>query len=213
MKKVTEMAQIYALSDNFFTPDTTIFSQMVEILNSGVKFIQYRSKKEYQNENLISLLISLCEDYGAKLIINDNVELAKKLNAHGVHIGKDDARLSFAKKILKQDKIIGVSCYDDINLAIKAQENGANYVAFGAMYKSKTKSEAKICSHEIIKKAKKIINVPICVIGGINMANLDEILSLNPDLIALVSAVYRPDNISLNLQNLQNKIRRNHEHF
>ena len=84
------MSQIYALTDDNLTPNSTIFSQVREILDSGVKFVQYRSKMAFQDEKIIASLISLCEDFNANLIINDNVKMAKKLGAHGVHIGKDD---------------------------------------------------------------------------------------------------------------------------
>ena len=81
------MSEIYALSDDVLTPPQTIFSQIDEILRCGVKLVQYRSKLAAQDEALIRSLIGLCEDYGAKLIINDDAALAKKLGAHGVHIG------------------------------------------------------------------------------------------------------------------------------
>lgn len=200
------MSEIYALSDDVFTPNKTIFSQVNEILKCGVKILQYRSKTDYQDEKLISSLISLCEDYGAKLIINDNVSMAKRLNAHGVHIGRNDTNLCESRKILGKDKIIGVSCYNDIKLAKYSQLNGANYIAFGAMYQSCTKPNAPTCPYEVIVSAKKEIEIPICLIGGINLTNLDEILNLNPEFIAFVSAIYEPNSITDNIKKIQEKI-------
>lgn len=204
------MSQIYALTDDKLTPNSTIFSQVREILDSGVKFVQYRSKSPLQDEKLISSLISLCEDFSANLIINDDANLAKKLGAHGVHIGKDDGEISQIRKFLGHDKIIGVTCYSDINLAINAQNNGATYVGFGAMRVSKTKPNAPLCSAEVILKAKEILQIPLCVIGGINASNLAEILELKPDFIALVEAIYKPNSISQNISNLKGVI---NEHF
>ncbi|MBO7370405.1 MAG: thiamine phosphate synthase [Campylobacter sp.] len=197
------MSQIYALTDDKLTPNSTIFSQVKEILENGVKFVQYRSKTATQDEKIIASLISLCEDFKANLIINDNANLAKKLNAHGVHIGRDDGEISQVREFLGAGKIIGVTCYSDINLAINAQKGGANYVGFGAMRASHTKPNAPICPSEIIIKAKQTLQIPLCVIGGINAENLAEILELKPDFIALVEAVYKPNSITQNISNLK----------
>ena len=109
------MSQIYALTDDKLTPNSIIFSQVREILDSGVKFVQYRSKMAFQDEKIIASLISLCEDFNANLIINDNVKMAKKLGAHGVHIGKDDGEIKNVREFLGAGKIIGVTCYNDLN--------------------------------------------------------------------------------------------------
>lgn len=108
------MSEIYALSDDFFTPEDVIVKSIHEILDNGVKFVQFRSKKKEKNEKIISELIRLCDDYHAYLIINDDALLARKLGAHGVHIGKDDGSIIKAREILGENKIIGVSCYDDL---------------------------------------------------------------------------------------------------
>lgn len=197
------MSQIYALTDDNLTPNSTIFSQVHEILENGVKIVQYRSKTAFQDEKIIASLISLCEDFNANLIINDNVEMAKKLRAHGVHIGRDDGEIKSVREYLGRDKIIGVTCYSDINLALNAQNSGASYVAFGAMFASPTKKEAPLCSHEIVLKAKANLQIPVAIIGGINEQNLAEILPLNADYIALVSAIYKPNSITQNILNLK----------
>ncbi|MDA3058121.1 thiamine phosphate synthase [Campylobacter sp. VBCF_05 NA6] len=197
------MSEIYALTDDVLTPNSSVFSQVREILDSGVKLVQYRSKLPRQDETLIASLISLCEDYGAKLIINDNVVLAKKLRAHGVHIGKDDGEIKNVREFLGAGSIIGVSCYSDLERARAAQEGGASYAAFGAMFASSTKKEAPLCPHEIVQMAKRELEIPVAIIGGISEQNLAEILPLNADYIALVSAIYRPKTISQNIKNLQ----------
>lgn len=196
---------LYILTDDFYTPDTTIFAQVKEILDCDIKLIQYRSKKQIQDEKLVASLISLCEDYNANLVINDNVNLAKKLGAHGVHVGKDDKDLNEARAFLGKDKIVGVSCYGNINLALNAQENGASYVAFGALYQSSTKKDAKIFDINLIDFSK--IQIPTCLIGGINMLNIKEVLKYKAEYIAIVSAAYKPLSIKENLQNLQNIIK------
>ncbi|ASM36528.1 thiamine phosphate synthase [Campylobacter sputorum] len=200
------MSEIYAITDDILTPDETIKDQVLEILQNGVKFIQYRSKKSIQNEEIIKNLISLCEDFNAKLIINDNVNLTKKLKAHGVHIGKDDAMLKNTKEFLGNEFIIGVSCYNDINLAINAQNIGAGYVAFGTAFKSATKPNALLSGIEIISQAKEKVSLPICIIGGINQDNIADVATKKPDMIAMIEAIYKPNSIKENIANLRKKI-------
>lgn len=200
------MSEIYALSDDALTPPQTIFSQIDEILRCGVKLVQYRSKLAALDEALIRSLIGLCEDYGAKLIINDDATLAKKLGAHGVHIGKDDGETAQVREFLGADKIVGVSCYADLAHAQKAEAQGASYVAFGSLRRGETKPDAPLCPDELVQEARKSLNLPIVVIGGINLENLDEILALKPDYIAMVEAIYRHASITQNLTNLKEKM-------
>lgn len=199
--------QLYILTDDFYTPDSTIFTQVLEMLESGIKLIQYRSKKENKDEKIVRNLVSLCEDFNAFLIINDDLNLAKKVKAHGIHLGMNDASLNTAKEFLGKNKIYGISCYGDINLALKAQENGASYAAFGAVFKSNTKKEAQICDINNIDFSK--LSIKACLIGGINASNLNEILYKKADFLAIVSATYKPNSITQNLANLKNIINKN----
>ena len=134
---------------------------------------------------------------------NQRLKFAAKIGANAVHIGKDDGGVKAARKILGEDAFIGVSCYDDLNLALKAQDDGASYAAFGALFASPTKPHAPLCKFETIMRAKEILRIPVCAIGGINAANIAQIAALNPDYIAVISALYRPASIKENLRNLQ----------
>ncbi len=197
------MAEIYAITDDVLTPESSVLAQVGELLECGVKFLQYRTKLEPKNERVAVALKELCERYGARFIVNDDVKFAAKIGANAVHIGKDDGGVKAARKILGKDAFIGVSCYDDLNLALKAQDEGASYAAFGALFASPTKPNAPLCKFETIRRAKEILRIPVCVIGGINTANIAQIAALNPDYIAVISALYRPASIKENLKNLQ----------
>ena len=197
------MAKIYAITDDVLTPESSVIAQTGELLECGVKFLQYRTKLEPKNERVAVALKELCERYGARFIVNDDVKFAAKIGANAVHIGKDDGGVKAARKILGEDAFIGVSCYDDLNLALKAQDEGASYAAFGAVFASPTKPNAPLCKFETIRRAKEILRIPVCVIGGINAANIAQIAALNPDYIAVISALYRPASIKENLKNLQ----------
>ena len=197
------MAEIYAISDDILMPENLALEYTREILECGVKFFQFRSKKVVKNEKLASEILNLCEKFGAKFIVNDDVKFAKKIGAKAVHLGKDDENIKEAFEILGKDAYVGVSCYNDINLAINAAKNGASYVAFGSVFTSPTKPNAPKCDLEVVKEAKQILNLPVCVIGGINETNIGSLSYANPDLIAIISAIYKDGNIKENIKNLQ----------
>ena len=200
------MAEIYAISDDLLMPENLALRYTREILECGVKFFQFRSKKAVKNERLASEILNLCEKFGTKFIVNDDVKFAKKIGANAVHLGRDDEDLKEAFEILGKDAYVGVSCYNDINLAINAAKNGASYVAFGSVFVSPTKPNAPKCDLEVVKEAKQILNLPICVIGGINETNIGSLSHVKPDLIAIISAIYKDGNIKENIKNLQNII-------
>ena len=197
------MAEIYAISDDILMPENLALEYAREILECGVKFFQFRSKKAVKNEKLASEILNLCEKFGAKFIVNDDVKFAKKIGAKAVHLGKDDENIKEAFEILGKNAYVGVSCYNDINLAINAAKNGASYVAFGSVFTSPTKPNAPKCGLEIVKEAKQILNLPVCVIGGINETNIGSLSHAKPDLIAVISAIYEDGNIKENIKNLQ----------
>ena len=197
------MAEIYAISDDILMPENLALEYVREILECGVKFFQFRSKKVVKNEKLASEILNLCEKFGAKFIVNDDVKFAKKIGAKAVHLGKDDEGIKEAFEILGKDAYVGVSCYNDINLAIKAAKNGASYVAFGSVFTSPTKPNAPKCRLEVVKEAKQILNLPVCVIGGINETNIGSLSHVKPDLIAVISVIYKDGNIKENIKNLQ----------
>ena len=203
------MAEIYAISDDILMPENLALEYAREILECGVKFFQFRSKKAVKNEKLASEILNLCEKFGAKFIVNDDVKFAKKIGAKAVHLGKDDENIKEAFEILGKDAYVGVSCYNDINLAINAAKNGASYVAFGSVFTSLTKPNAPKCGLEVVKEAKQILNLPVCVIGGINETNIGSLSHVKPDLIAIISAIYKDGNIKENIKNLQKIIKAN----
>lgn len=203
------MAEIYAISDDLLMPENLALEYTREILECGVKFFQFRSKKAAKNERLASEILNLCEKFGTKFIVNDDVKFAKKIGANAVHLGRDDEDLKEAFEILGKDAYVGVSCYNDINLAINAAKNGASYVAFGSIFTSSTKPNAPKCGLEVVKEAKQILNLPVCVIGGINETNIGSLSHAKPDLIAVISAIYKDGNIKENIKNLQKIIKAN----
>ena len=157
-----------------------------------VSFFQLRLKKETnKNKTLIGKKIKkICKKHKVKFIINDEPLLSKKLNADGCHIGQKDTSFFNSRKILKNKKIIGVTCHNSRKLALSAKSAGANYIAFGSFFKSPTKKSAFKANLDILLWAKKKINIPVVAIGGINNSNYKKILSSGASYIACSSFIW-----------------------
>ncbi len=196
------MRGLYAITDEKLTPYSNILSILRDTLEAGVKIVQLRDKtlSDGELEAIAKDILNLCKDYDAKLIIDDRVNLVAKIWADGLHIGKDDIKLKDARKILGKDKIIGVSCYGDVEYAHKMQEEGANYVAFGSFFNSTTKPNAKIVDKEVLMNAKEKLSIPICAIGGISSINAKELIEAGADMVAIISDLW-------NAKDLKAKIR------
>lgn len=178
------------------TPDSLDTEGLVEMvhkaLKGGAKLIQYRNKSagDLLRRLQVCHLLSLCKEYNVPLIINDHLDLAVETDADGVHLGKRDVSIIQARSSLGEEKIIGISCYNEIDLAVKAEEQGANYVAFGAFFPSITKPEAVTASLELLSMAKHQLHVPIVTIGGITMANAHVLIRCGSSAIAVSNALF-----------------------
>lgn len=199
---------LYVLTDATLTPEETMLEQIERVLKSGVKVIQYRDKDatDEEAEKQCLRLQALCDYYEAVFIIDDRLELAHRINADGLHVGEDDVSYEEARALLGADKIIGVSCYGNIERAQKYATLGADYVAFGSFFPSPTKPHAKVVEPEVLKVAKEKLSVPICAIGGISEENIHLLSRYDIAMYSLISAVYKDDAIEENLQKLQAKI-------
>ena len=182
---------IYLISPNKIK-NTSFYDQLKQIFKlNKVSFFQLRLKKESKKNKIIigKKIQKICKKYKVKFIINDEPLLAKKLNADGCHLGQSDMSYKSAKKILG-NKIIGITCHNSKKLALKAKENGANYIAFGSFFKSPTKKSALKANLTILRWAKKKINMPTVAVGGINSSNYKKILSNGANFIACSSYVW-----------------------
>ena len=137
----------------------------------------------------------ICKKFNVKFIINDNPFLTKILDADGCHLGQNDMNILIARKILR-NKIIGVTCHNSINLAKKAYEDGADYLAFGAFYSSKTKKTKYKANLKILRLAKKLTNIPIVAIGGINEANYKKLLLNKANFLAISGFIWKNKKLS-----------------
>lgn len=199
---------LYVLTDATLTPTDTMLEQVERVLKSGVRVIQYRDKYASAEEAEVQCLRlqALCDYYEAIFIIDDRLDIAIKINADGLHVGEDDVSYEEARARLGEGKIIGVSCYGNIERAKKYAALGADYVAFGAFFPSPTKPHATLVEPQFLQRAKEEISIPICAIGGISEANIEQLSCYDIAMYSLISAVYKDDAIEENLEKLHAKI-------
>lgn len=184
---------IYAITDcENITPDELLRKTDI-ILKAGIALFQYRNKTEDKERKLgLALeLQTLCQHYKTPFIVNDDLNLAKEIDADGIHLGQHDTNIDTARKILG-NKIIGISCYNDFNRAILAERSGADYIAFGSFFPSTTKPEAAKADIELIIKSKEKFNIPVVAIGGITPENGKQLIDAQVDFLAIISGIYSP---------------------
>lgn len=198
---------LYAITDERLTPyqNNLILEKVEKALKGGARVLQLRDKTNRDNFILsyAQLLKELCKSYGTIFIINDRVELAKKVEADGVHLGEEDAPLEEARKFLGKNKIIGVSCYGDLEKAKLMEKKSADYVAFGSFFPSPTKPSSKVIDKSILREAKKVLKIPVCAIGGITIVRAKELVKLGADLVAVVSDLWLAEDIEKRVQEYQ----------
>ena len=173
--------------------EKTFYSHLEKVLSQKkVGFFQLRLKKENLQKRLIiaKKIKKICKKFNVKFLINDDVYLAKKLNADGCHLGQKDMNILDARKLIG-NKIIGITCHNSIQLAKVALKNKADYLAFGAFYLSKTKKAKYRASLNLLKKARKITKKPIVAIGGINSINYKKLLLNKANLLAISGYIWK----------------------
>ena len=173
--------------------DNTFYHHLKHVLKQKkVSFFQLRLKKEKFRKKLIigKKIKKICKKFKVKFLINDDVYLAKKLNADGCHLGQNDMNIHKARELIG-NKIIGITCHNSIKLAKVALENKADYLAFGAFYSTKTKKTKYKPSLDILKKARKITKTPIVAIGGINSKNYKKLLLNKANLLAISGYIWK----------------------
>ena len=171
----------------------SFYGDLIEVLKyKKVGFFQLRLKKvNFKKKLLIGKKIKkICKRYNVKFLINDDVNLSKKLDADGCHLGQKDMNIFEARKLIGK-KIIGITCHNSIKLANIAAKNKADYIAFGAFYSSKTKKVKYVAPIRILKKVRKIIKTPIVAIGGINSSNYKKLLLNKANFLAISGYIWK----------------------
>jgi len=196
---------LYAVTDRTWLKEQNLATQVEEALNGGVTFVQLREKKlDYETFlKEAKRMKVLCEKYHVPFVINDNVEIAIASDADGVHIGQSDRKVSEVRAELGETKIIGVSA-QTVEQAIRAQQEGADYLGVGAVFSTSTKLDADSVSFETLKSICEAVSIPVIAIGGISENNILELSGTGIDGVAVVSALFAKSDIKTAAKNLCN---------
>ena len=187
---------LYAVTDRKWTGKKTLFEQVEKSIKVGVTFVQLR-EKELEYKLFLDEAIKmkdLCKKYDIPFVVNDNVDIAIKSNADGVHIGQEDMEASNVREMIGKDKILGISV-QTLEQAIEAEKKGADYLGVGAIFPTNSKDNAVKVSIETLSLICKSVNIPVVAIGGINKTNINQLKNTGISGVALISAIFANDDI------------------
>ena len=194
MKCAKETMLLYAVTDRAWENKLSLYEQVELALKNGATCIQLREK--FLNEtNFLKeakKIASLCKKYCVPFIINDNVAIAIATNADGIHVGQDDMSAAFVREQVGETMIIGVSVHN-VEQALEAVRNGADYLGLGAIFSTSTKNDVDIISMQTVKEICSLVNVPTVAIGGISKNNIMQLQGSGIDGVAVVSAIFGAD--------------------
>ncbi len=191
--KIEALRGLYAITPD--TPNTAqLISEVRAALAGGAALVQYRNKlaDEALRHEQAAHLLALCREFKRPLIINDDLALAVVINADGVHLGREDGEWRVARAALGPDKILGISCYNELDRAAAAVEAGADYIAFGAMFVSSTKPQAVAAPLSLLTEA-RALGRPIAAIGGITLSRAPQVIAAGADMLAVISDLFHGD--------------------
>lgn len=199
---------LYIITDQRISHGKSHLEVAEAVLAGGATVIQFRDKEMEDSEaiEVCRKIYELTKKKGIPFIVNDRVEVARIVQADGVHLGQEDQSLDFARKILNQNQIIGISV-ETVEQAIKAEKEGADYLGVGPIYPTATKLDAgRALGVTRLKEIKEAVNIPVIAIGGIDEDNLEEVLRAGADGIAVISAVVGAPDITQACRKLKSKI-------
>ncbi len=191
MKCDKKIMRLYAVTDRMWSGKKTLYEQVEDALRGGVTCIQLREKTLAEDEFLKEAIEinRLCKRYGVPFLVNDNVEIAMKCGADGVHVGQEDMTAGAVRALVGDDKLIGVSVHS-VEEAIRAVENGADYLGVGAMFSTSTKTDADVLSWQTLYDICHAVKIPVVAIGGLNKENISSLSGSGVHGVALVSAIF-----------------------
>ena len=205
----SEDLRLYAITDRHWLNGETLYQQVEKALKGGVTFLQLREKNLDEEDFMKEAreIKALCRKYKVPLIINDNVEIAREIDADGVHVGQSDMEAGDVRAKLGSDKIIGVSA-QTVEQAILAEKHGADYLGVGAVFPTGSKDDADDVSYETLKAICEAVSIPVIAIGGITQENVKELAGSGICGIAVISAIYAQKDIRKASEDLKKETQR-----
>ena len=187
---------LYAVTDRAWLGDMTLYQQVELALKGGVTCVQLR-EKELSDEDFLAEAIeisALCKKYGVPFFINDNVDIAVKCKADGIHVGQEDMAAAKVRERVGEDMMIGVSVHS-VSEALEAVAAGADCLGVGAMFSTSTKADASVLPKDTLRDICNAVDIPVVAIGGIGKGNIDKLKGTGVDGVALVSAIFSAEDI------------------
>ena len=187
---------LYAVTDRAWVGKQSLYEQVESALKGGATCVQLR-EKELDDEAFLNEAIeisALCKQYRVPFFINDNVEIAIKCHADGIHVGQEDMEAAQVRQRVGDDMIIGVSVHS-VEEALGAVKNGADCLGVGAMFSTSTKTDVNVLPKETLRDICAAVNIPVVAIGGIGKSNISQLADTGVDGVALVSAIFAADDI------------------
>lgn len=204
MRCKKEHMLLYAVTDRAWTGRQTLMEQTEAAVKGGATCVQLR-EKELDEEAFLEEALEmreLCARYGVPFIVNDNVEIAVKCKADGIHVGQKDMEAGNVRAIVGENMIIGVSA-QTVEQAVAAENAGADYLGVGAVFTTTTKLDANAVSYQTVKAICEAVSIPVVAIGGINKRNMTELAGTGVDGVALVSAIFAAEDIEKECKELR----------
>lgn len=187
---------LYAVTDRAWVGKQSLYEQVESALKGGATCVQLREKglddAAFLNEAIE--ISALCKQYGVPFFVNDNVEIAIKCHADGIHVGQEDMEAAQVRQRVGNDMIIGVSVHS-VEEALEAVKNGADCLGVGAMFSTSTKTDVNVLPKETLRDICAAVNIPVVAIGGIGKSNISQLAGTGVDGVALVSAIFAADDI------------------
>lgn len=195
MKLDKKSMLLYAITDRTWLKGDTLKNQVENAIKGGATFIQLREKNLSFDEFLKEAIEikKITDKYNIPFVVNDNIDVALAANSDGVHVGQDDMNAKDVRKLIGNDKILGVSV-QTVEQAILAEQDGADYLGVGSIFKTSTKTDAKCISIEQLNKICKSVSIPVVAIGGINESNIEKLKGSGIQGVSIISAIFaKPD--------------------
>lgn len=187
---------LYAVTDRAWVGKQSLYEQVESALKGGVTCVQLR-EKELSDEEFLKEAVeisALCKRYGVPFFINDNVEIAIKCHADGIHVGQEDMEAAQVRQRVGEDMMIGVSVHS-VEEAVEAVKNGADCLGVGAMFSTSTKTDVSVLPKETLRDICSAVDIPVVAIGGIGRTNISQLAGTGVDGVALVSAIFAAEDI------------------
>lgn len=187
---------LYAVTDRTWLGNRTLYEQVEDALKGGATLVQLR-EKNLDDETFLKEAVEikeLCGRYNVPFIINDNADIAVKVNADGVHVGQKDMEAEYVRSLMGEDKILGVSV-QTVEQAVIAEKTGADYLGVGAVFKTASKADADAVSYETLRAICKAVSIPVVAIGGIGASNILQLKGSGICGVAVISAIFAADDI------------------